>query len=142
MSSDDSKTLVIFLSPHQFEMIFQITYQLPNLQESRLEALGFSQTDLDRLLAALRRIRDRAGESSRVRIDICEGNGEDVDLDEAGGGTAQAEIRVKLPHSLANRWNSLAELVISALSPRELFLRTGYDLSEIRSAIAELALTE
>jgi hypothetical protein len=65
-----------------------------------------------------------------------------VDLDEVGGRTAQAEIRVKLPHGLATRWNSLAELVISALSPRELFLRTGYDLDEIRSAIAEIALTE
>lgn len=128
------------MSSRQFEVIFQITHQLPNFQESRLEALGCTQADLDSLLAALGPIRDQADSSSRVHIDLYDPSDlTGIALADVRDDIGGAGARGRLPLKLAVRWNSLAELVISALSPRELFLRTGYDFDEIRDAIAKLA---
>jgi hypothetical protein len=143
MFSDDRdgrQARALFLSSPQFEVIFQITHQLSNFQESRLEALGCSHTDLDSLLVALGPIRDQADTSSRVRIDLYDDTDKTgLALEDVGADIDGAEAHGRLPREVAVRWKSLTDLVISALSPRELFLRTGYDLDVIRDAIARLA---
>jgi hypothetical protein len=142
MSSNDfSDQTPLVLSPQQFEVIFQVTHQLSNFQESRLEALGCTQEDLDLLLATLALIRDRAESASKVRIDFYEGDDEcagNAVLESGAGHATEVEARGILPRRFAAVWSSLAELVITALSQRELFLRIGYHFDEIRDAVTKL----
>ncbi|WP_093146879.1 hypothetical protein [Saccharopolyspora antimicrobica] len=58
----------IVLSVDQFEVIFQVTHQLPNFQEARLIELGCTAADLQTLIGTLREIDVRVAGASRVCI--------------------------------------------------------------------------
>lgn len=151
MSSDDesrcgagASVREIVLSVDQFEVLFQVTHQLPNFQESRLSDLGCTATDLQQLTAMLRAVDTRVPDASRVRILLCGDEAESVaelavpegEADE--GDISPREVRVTLPSRIAERWYELTRLVVMALGSRELFLRTGYEPEEVEAAASVL----
>jgi hypothetical protein len=138
---DYPRSQSILLSRQQFEVVFQVTHQILNFQESRLLGLGYTAHDLDLLIDSLGSINDRIEGCSRVRIDIIPKEStaslpQSIDAmgDEAHGGSTM-EVQGVLPLRIAVGWKSLTELVVSALGPRELFLRTGYNFDEVKEAI-------
>ncbi|AVH58230.1 MULTISPECIES: hypothetical protein [Streptomyces] len=137
---------VIVLSVDQFEVIFQVTYQLPNFQESRLMELGCTTADLQTLVGALREIDARVAGASRVCIWLRDDEAEfAVEVQISSGevndvGAPGAEVMATLPLRIGRRWYALAQLVVSALGSRELFLRTGYGSDEVQAAVAGLDL--
>ncbi|MEU8347317.1 hypothetical protein AB0C74_36935 [Spirillospora sp. NPDC048832] len=136
---DSPPTSVIVLSVDQFEIIFQVTNQLPNFQESRLLELGCTATDLRKLVGALREIDARMAGAERVCIGLRDDEAElAVEVNDVGA--SGAEVVAALPLRIGRRWYALAQLVISALGSRELFLRTGYGSDEVQAAVAGLAL--
>jgi hypothetical protein len=137
---------VITLSVDQFEVIFQVTHQLPNFQESRLMELGCTAADLQTLIDALREIDARMAGASRVciwlRDDEAETTAEvhipSVEVNDVGAPST--EVMTTLPLRIGRRWYALAQLVVSALRSRELFLRTGHGADEVRAAVVGLDL--
>ncbi|MFB7778849.1 hypothetical protein [Streptomyces bauhiniae] len=139
-------TSVIVLSVDQFEVIFQVTHQLPNFQESRLMELGCTAADLQTLVGALREIDARMAGASRVCIWLRDDEAEfAVEVQISSGevnyvGAPITEVLATLPLRIGRRWYALAQLVVSALGSRELFLRTGYESDEVQAAVAGLDL--
>lgn len=141
-----SPTSAIVLTVDQFEVIFQVTHQLPNLQESRLMELGCVAANLQTLLGVLREIDARMAGASLIciwlrddatetTVEVRNSSGEVNDV-----GAQGADVMAALPLRIGGRWYALAELVVSALGDRGLFLRTGYGSDEVRSAVAGLDL--
>ncbi|MEV6088269.1 hypothetical protein [Streptomyces parvulus] len=137
---------VIVLSVDQFEVIFQVTHQLPNFQESRLMELGCTAADLQTLVGALREIDARVAGASRVCIWLRDDEAEfAVEVQISSGevndvGVPSTEVLATLPLRIGRRWYALAQLVVSVLGSRELFLRTGYESDEVQAAVAGLDL--
>ncbi|MFE0346841.1 hypothetical protein [Streptomyces griseoluteus] len=137
---------VIVLSVDQFEVIFQVTHQLPNFQESRLLEVGCTAADLQTLIGVLREIDARVAGASRVCIWLRDDEAEiTVEVHISSGevndvGDPSAEVMAALPLRIGRRWYALAQLVVSALGSRELFLRTGYGFDEVQAAVAGLDL--
>lgn len=133
----------IVLTSNQFEIAFQVTYQATNFDEPRLRELGVMADDLERLIVALRSVRDEVDRTARVRIDFqdpSDGSEHDVASKSRArhGGEPEDEVRIDLPTVWASRWPLLTELVMSGLSRRELFLRTGYQWHEMEGAVQRL----
>ncbi|MER8047491.1 hypothetical protein [Streptomyces sp. NPDC094032] len=137
---------VVVLSVDQFEVIFQVTHQLPNFQESRLMEIGCTVADLETLIGALREIDACVAGASRVCIWLRDDEAEiAVEVQMFSGETGDVaapsvEVRATIPLRIARRWYALAQLVVSALGYRELFLRTGFDSGEVQAAVAVLDL--
>ncbi|TGN72332.1 hypothetical protein E5083_30030 [Streptomyces bauhiniae] len=137
---------VIVLSVDQFEVIFQVTHQLPNFQESRLMELGCTAADRQTLIDALREIDARVAGASRVCIWLRDDEAEStVEVQISSGevndaGAPSTEVIATLPLRIGRRWYALAQLVVSSLGSRELFLRTGYGADEVRAAVVGLDL--
>ena len=137
---------VIVLSVDQFEVIFQITNQLPNFPESRLMEFGCTAVDLQTLIDVLRDIDARVAGASRVCIWLRDDEAEiaaGVQISSGGVndvGAPSAEVMATLPLRIGRRWYALARLVVSALGSRELFLRMGYEADEGRAAVVGLDL--
>lgn len=134
------------LNVDQFRVIFQVTVQLYEFQESRLRDQGCSPCDLDILLTGVRAIRQMLGKgrtAEQVRI-VLNSNTEAKSFSPAIGGQMREkggvpdEIRVEIPQRIANWWPALLQFVVSALGERETFYRTGYRESEITSAVNAL----
>lgn len=134
----------IVLSVDQFEVIYQLAHQLLNFQESRLVEFECTNADLQKLIATLRQIDARTAEASRVRIilgDYGTENPAEVrfsvsEVDDSGG--PRSVVWATLPSHIGGRLHALAQLVVSALGARELFLRTGYNPDEVKAAVREL----
>lgn len=118
------------LTEEEFEVIFQVTKELPNMREDRLETAGMTIEDVRSLLAVLRVCRAELRSDSLVSIGV-----------EAEGSANNPGnvVHVTIPEPLASKWLPLTELVISALEDLgELWLRTGYRSDVIRDATALL----
>jgi hypothetical protein len=131
----------INLTPREFEIIRQVTHQAPDCSESRLAALGCAPADLDFLIAALRSMSKGAEASSGVRIEFYD---EAVLQQPAAQCAATRDISDAtvcgcLPIRFRAQWGSVAKLVASAMSPVELYYRTGYQFDDILAALARLA---
>ncbi|WP_405912050.1 hypothetical protein OG760_07635 [Streptomyces sp. NBC_00963] len=143
-SSDyaELETCRIELSANQFMVLFQVAVQLREIQEWRLADLGFSVVDRDRLLRVARAINGQLQGVSHVRIGIIDDAqllSEPMPMRVDGSQVGPAvEVQAFLPLSIARKWPAAAGLVISALGPRELFLRTGYSFDEVQEAMAEV----
>jgi hypothetical protein len=131
MTTDD---MILVLNRHELDVIFQVTYDLSNFGESRLVERGCSESDLNALLLVLRALRDRATEQSTILIKV-----RDERLSSVADGLEEEVISGWIPKRIAQRWSSLAEIVTSGHSGRELFLRTGYEIDDIRRSLARLA---
>ncbi|MDQ8704158.1 hypothetical protein RCO28_16930 [Streptomyces sp. LHD-70] len=92
-------------------MLRQIAWQLPQFSETRLAEWGCSQRELTLLLGVFGHAGAQRGS--------------------AAGGVGFDEIP---PHQ-RSLWAALFRGVLVSLSPRELFLRTGYALDELEAAI-------
>lgn len=151
MSSDEQRDRdirplapVVVLSVDQFEVILQVTHQLPNFQESRLMEFGCTAADLQTLIGMLREIDARVAGASRVCIWLRDNETEipvGVGFSSGDANDADApssEVMATLPSRIGGHWFALTQLVVSALGPRELFLRTGYGTDEVEAAVARL----
>ncbi|MEV0006126.1 hypothetical protein AB0H28_28110 [Micromonospora sp. NPDC050980] len=133
----------IVLTDSQFEIAFQVTYQATNFDELRLRKLGITPDDLEWLIVALRSAHDEVDRAAKVRIEFQDPSPEG-ERDVASAATMPHEsdpadvVRIGLPAVWASRWPLLTELVMSSLSHRELFLRTGYQWHEMESAVQRL----
>ncbi|MDI3423556.1 hypothetical protein [Streptomyces luteolus] len=95
----------------RFEVLRQIAWQLPEYSETRLAEWGCSQRELKVLLAVFGRTEAQLGS--------------------AAGGARFEEI----PPQRRSLWAAFFRRVLVSLSPRELFLRTGYALDELEAAV-------
>jgi hypothetical protein len=132
----------VCLASRDFEIIFQVTHQAANFSESRLTALGCTSEDLDFMIAVLGPMSKGAERSSEVCVEFYDEAAPDRPADTGSTKADDASdsiVRGRLPIRFASQWNSLVKLVVSSLSPRELFLRTGYEFDEIRAALARLS---
>jgi hypothetical protein len=125
----------IFLTCSDFEIIFQVTHQASNFSDSRLAEAGCTPVDLELLIVALGSMRKNAERSSGVYIGFCD----EVVPNRAAGGASDAALRVCLPVRFRAQWRSAAKLVASAVSPVELYYRTGYQFDDILAALARLS---
>lgn len=127
----------LLLSSADFEVIFQVTKEAPNLRDAQLTVAGMTSTEVTQLLFVLRSMRSHMKGAVRVRIDL---EGEDTPGPANGGQedieSAEFEARGRIPATLASHWGTLMQEIIRVLGQRELYLRTGYKLDEIRSAIS------
>ncbi|GGP06584.1 hypothetical protein LDL08_16755 [Nonomuraea glycinis] len=133
---------VLDLEVGDVEILFQVAHQLANYDEARLAALGCPAADLEKLIDGLRVLRHRVGDSSKVRVFVIER----LLCEEGAGGSGSigAEVmendaitlRTELPIAAA-KFPELMQFVISSIGPRELFLRTGFHLEELKSLMAK-----
>jgi hypothetical protein len=135
----------IILSSEEFEVIFQVTHQLPNCPEERLSREGMSPEKVDLLIEIINSLRSLAESSSKVRIQVVDAATVDplaTSTLESASQDAGSEWEAvgRLPESLASVWQSLLKFVVSWLGKRELFLRTGHTLNEVSAAIDALVV--
>jgi hypothetical protein len=112
---EDGNDNVLRLSARDFEEIFQVTKELHSLPAERLAEIGFGAGQGDELLAALRDIRMQVRDASTVEVRF------------ADRGTGEA-------------WHTLTTAIVLVFGERELFLRTGYGVDEVRDSMRLLAL--
>lgn len=124
----------------QFEIAFQVTYQAMNFDEFRLRELGVTVDDLEWLIVKLRSVRDEANRATQVRIVFHEPfvrPAPEIADKSIICHKRESEdgVQISLPVIWASRWPLLTGLVMSSLSRRELFLRTGYQWHEMESVV-------
>lgn len=134
----------ILLSREQFEMIFQVTHQLPNYQEERLIGEGLTPQGLEFLIDLLGSLQGLAERCARIRLIVVDAP--TVDALEtstveatSGGNAGELEAVGRLPKDLAALWPQILQFASKSLGERELFLRTGYNAGEVRDTIAALS---
>ncbi|MCO1580769.1 Hint domain-containing protein [Crossiella sp. SN42] len=152
MSSSDggqfesgSPVCEIVLTAEQFQVVLQVTLELSNIQEYRLSTLGVSGDDLQQMIDTLREVESCVPEASEVSIRLRSDNSGSAAAPEVlrvngEGGNSSREVHANIPSRIAERWYGLTRLVVTAMGPRELFLRTGYKLEEISEAASLLNL--
>lgn len=123
----------ILMEAEQFEAVFQITHQLAELPADRLAEYGCNQADLDLLISVVRAVDRLETDGSPVRFVVTPGETRSPVL------VSGNEIHADLPRRLARCWQPLAQLAVTALGPREVFLRTGYQPDEMADAVARLS---
>jgi hypothetical protein len=138
MQDDISDSITI--TPAQFAVVGQLTYELPNMPPDRLSAYGLSKVDVEYLTSMMRAFRRIDEQYAQARFDI-------VDTEDAslrGGRSADVHIEahgnelvavVALRREVAAGWSDALDSVTSWLGDRELFLRTGFHSGEAREAI-------
>ncbi|CDR09983.1 hypothetical protein [Streptomyces iranensis] len=124
----------------EFKIIFQVTKEIPNLPET---AELPQDPDLrDELLRCIRMARQiaRAARPNPILIDVIENESPAMPrLEEASSGADGASVvKLEMPRELIGIWRPLAEKVLAQMDGRELFLRTGYEVNEMREAIESL----
>jgi hypothetical protein len=144
-ASGRSPSQQIILSQEQFEVIFQLTHQLPNYEEERLVNEGMNPYGLDLLIELLDSLRGLVDRSSRVQIQVADVSAVDplmTSAMEASSEGLEGEwVAIgRLPAAIAVVWQPLLRFVVSSLGERELFLRTGYRADEIDGAIDALVV--
>jgi hypothetical protein len=140
-SHSDDRPGRVLLDWEQFEAVFQLTVQMSWLPHERLSDYKLAQSEVDRLVDIVRGLRRSSGASNHVRFDV-------VDAEQAGwlaGSLLATRLEERdlgvvavavLPARVISEWASALEYVSSSwLGDRELFLRTGFHLSEAREAI-------
>jgi len=134
--------LCILLSKKQFEAIRQVTYQLREYEENLLADRTASPGVVATLIEFVNSLKSLAEQAARVRIiadDSCGTNFISTSALRAGLSDLPGEWEAvgKLPGYLTDNWLSMMRDAVSLLGGRELFLRTGYDLDEVRDALVE-----
>lgn len=133
----DNSTPEVYFTGLEFEIIFQVMKEAPNFSEDRLQAAGCSDADLRLMMSLLRPIDRRPVRARDVCFEFSDG-----DLPNSLEDLSSEHVRCRLPRRFAQWWRPVAELITLASSPRELFLRTGYQFEQIRSMVARLPESE
>lgn len=128
----------------EFEVIFQITKEIYSLPGERLLEVGYPPAVAGYLLAALRAVRGRMENASFVQFYFVP----EVNCDYQVPPVAQlranprdsspTDISIDIPLAAAIDWHALASEIASSLGEREVFLRTGYSVEEVRGALHAL----
>jgi ribonuclease BN (tRNA processing enzyme) len=130
------------LSPEQFKVLFQVAKELHSLPDLRLAAIDVVPEHVDHLLKLIRAIKERMLGVSRIELDIdsreSTASVPSFSMRESAEEDASIMIRVTITGRLLAAWGRLTEATVLSLGPRELFLRTGYDESEIRQVADHL----
>ncbi|MCF6524834.1 hypothetical protein [Streptomyces sp. JJ36] len=137
----------LVLDTDDIEILFQAAHQLANYDEARLAALGCPVSFLERLIDDLREIRNRSGESSKVRIfviarSLLEGEEGEVEGEvEAVVAEVVEEGAVALRTELSMvvaKFPEFMHFITSSMGSREFFLRAGFNVDEMESLMARL----
>ncbi|AEM87124.1 hypothetical protein [Streptomyces violaceusniger] len=121
----------------KFKIIFQVTKEIPNLPEGsdRSEDAHLR----DELLRCVRLARQiaRAVKPDPISVDVLEAESSAVSLLEGSspGADGTGIVKLELPGEVIGIWRPFAERVLAEMNGRELFLRTGYEVAEMRKAI-------
>ncbi|MGW0808179.1 hypothetical protein [Nonomuraea sp. NPDC002799] len=142
--SDSSVNKSVQLTAKEFKVIFQVTKELHILPAVYLRSVGWRAEDIMHLQRLLWSIRGRMEGISYVRIDFQEVVDEDFPLPpsisevDRGEGVVKRVVSV-FPCRLRLGWKELVEAGVSVLGERELFLRAGYEPSEVLEAARRLS---
>ncbi|WP_162929151.1 hypothetical protein [Streptomyces sp. YIM 130001] len=140
----ESPARSITLGVDQFEVIFQVTHQTVNLQESRPMEIGFTAAELQKLIDALRNVDAHVADASRVCIQL---GGDEAEApaglrvlagEADGAGASRSEVTAGIPSRIVKQWHALVQPIVSALGSRELFLRAGFGPDEVEAAVVGL----
>ncbi|QKW50528.1 hypothetical protein [Streptomyces buecherae] len=134
------------LNAWQFEVIFQLTYQLTEVREASLAERGCSQEDTQALLAAVWEMRafvDRTRTEDTLTITVGVSEQTDVQRDHSPASVRHStppptELSTLLPRRLALLWPPILRFTVDALGEAEIFYRTGYRGVEIDEALRAL----
>ena len=121
----------VCFTAHEFDVMFQVMKEATNFDAARLGAVGCDEADMRAMLDLLRLV-DR---SSNCEADVCF---DFVAEDPPEFLEDGPPIQLCLPHRFASWWAPLAELILSASSERELYLRTGFQFDELHAVVARL----
>lgn len=137
------------LSVEQLKIVSSIVREIFQFQESRLLELGVSEADLELLDTQLRKIEalcEGKAADGDVRFTEVERSTDSSKLTAASTEASEVQgptpiITVEVSSDIVTWWRPSSEFVLQALSPRELFLRTGYTYDELRDAVKALEFT-
>jgi hypothetical protein len=107
-------------APEELEILEQITGDVNNFGEARLERYGCTLEDVNALLAIL---QQKPVPPTGVCFAFVE------------PGDPVADDQRPLAPAILRWWKPVAEMVINGHGPKELYYRTGYDFAEIRAAV-------
>jgi hypothetical protein len=124
------------LTPDQFKAILQLSREVLNFQETRLQSVGCGVAGHTDLLTKLGEVESQIGATSCVRVIVS------ARSSPSGTSVATSDpdtLDLRMSGSTAASWLNGIRLVLSAMSPRELFLRTGFSMEELSGAASALA---
>lgn len=123
----------VVLESDDFEAIRGIIVQFAEFVDDRIIQAGGNLADVSLLSRTVRQVRDAGAPPKRVRLNFDVSGSLNSKLD-----VTRDEVSVVLPVRITTQLPGLAEMVFKAFGPRELFLRTGFSISELRSSMAKL----
>ncbi|MER5224780.1 hypothetical protein [Streptomyces flaveus] len=103
--------------------------------DEKLLELGCTATDASSLINSMRKLKSGTNQAAAVRFTA------DPDLSSSGTPImgkidSSGIVDVILPERTHTLWEKLFKHALSAMSPRELFLRTGYEYEDLERAVA------
>ncbi|MFH8992700.1 hypothetical protein [Streptomyces sp. NPDC017940] len=126
------------LNSAAFKALFQAAHQTFELPDTHLPALGCTSQDVSRLIETLSAARPLLSQSSTVNFTV---DDKLVGTDAAVVATSESgnDVSIRLSNHAGTVWLNLLQHLLSTMSPREIFLRTGYQQEEVREAIDQFA---
>ncbi|MFF7751332.1 hypothetical protein ACFZCP_19205 [Streptomyces sp. NPDC007971] len=128
----------VTLRSDEFRALFQIIHQGLELSDAQLLNIGTSSAEVASLATSAGEVRRLMSDVSQVRIEVA-ADLESADSPAVGREDVTGTPTMWVSEATGNLWGRLAEYVIQASSPRELFLRTGYEHVDLGRAAARLA---
>jgi hypothetical protein len=130
---------VLLIASDQFEIIFQILKEVPNLPDQLLARLRKMVGDVTLAVQSAREIDGIIEGAATVKLVIghpesaAEANRPPFSS-VAGPSVAYGEIEAFVSRGLLQVWTVLVEAVLESFSERELSLRTGYSRGDLERA--------
>lgn len=127
------------LSRDSFKALFQIAHQVLELPEVRLRELGCTSSDVSTLIDTVGKVRLVVDQVTTVHFAVdrdlkASDNPVVTEIDSSGN------ISVSIAEHTSTIWLTLLEFTTtSAMSPREAFLRTGYQQEELAGVVSDFS---
>jgi hypothetical protein len=125
----------LVLDSRDFEVLFQVSKELPNLADFRLESLCLTRDDVRGFVGNLRDLRVAPVGQKRVKILVSELARVSRIRSERDPNVSGEQLALS---QLVTAWASWLGVVVEALGERELFLRTGFEREQVMQVIDRL----
>ncbi|GHE74023.1 hypothetical protein GCM10018785_47710 [Streptomyces longispororuber] len=122
------------LDRDSLKALFQAAHQVLELPEGQLPEGTWTPEDRSLMISTMRRLRKRIDHATAVKFTVDQ-KLEPLEVSEIAQSDSTNEVEVSISPRSATAWTQLLNLPVSRMSPRELHLRTGYEMEELRAAI-------